>query len=471
MKAPALEFDHTRYAYVSDGAVAGPLSLTLRQGEFLHASGESGWGKSTMARAAAGLIPRLYRGRLDGAVRVNGVPTTEWAPSDLTAAVGLVLQNPSDQMLSSSVENEIVLGLECLGLPRGDIAARLEAALADFGLLALRGRSTRRLSGGEQQRVALAAVSARRPSIFVLDEPLAMLSPSEAHRLMEHLRSLCAQGASVLAFEHRAGYFEAAGGCRSVLLHEPRLGGADRERPLPDLPERSPFTVDCRGLCADLTGRRVLNDVSFRVRAGEAVAVVGANGAGKTTLLRCLAGLMPYEGQVAASDSEKPDLYWVAQNPDSQIFNATVREELASVAGSSDLLDWIIDAFGLHSCQDRPSLLMSQGQKKRLVLGVAMLRWPGHGLLLDEPSFGQGEADRATLARVVDACTRAGQAVIVATHDLAFVMDHVPRVILLSDGRVAADGPTREVLGDDAALDRAGMAMPDFLKKRVGGAS
>ena len=140
MTRPAIEFADVRYSYVTDASSTGPVSFGASEGEFVHVMGESGCGKSTLARCAVGLIPHRYRGRLEGTVAVEGVPTTEWESSDLTDAVGLVLQNPAHQMLSSTVENEIVLGLECLGLPSPRIAARLDEMLDEFGLVPLRDR-------------------------------------------------------------------------------------------------------------------------------------------------------------------------------------------------------------------------------------------------------------------------------------------------------------------------------------------
>ena len=126
-----------------------------------------------------------------------------------------------------------------------------------------------------------------------------------------------------------------------------------------------------------------------------------------------------------------------------------------------------MDAFRLGACLHRPSLLLSEGQKKRLVLAVALLRSPKHALLLDEPSLGQGAADKAALAQLLTACAQMGKTVVVATHDLEFVVDHVPRVVLLHEGRVVADGSTPQVLGQQRDLDRFGLALPPFIRRRL----
>ena len=204
----------------------------------------------------------------------------------------------------------------------------------------------------------------------------------------------------------------------------------------------------------------MLRDVTFRAESGRVHAIVGPNGAVRTTLLRCLAGLTPIEGQVRTSDGRPPDLFWVAQNPDLQIFNASVEEELNSVEGTSDLRDWVMEAFRLRSCATRPSLLLSEGQKERLILGVALLREPQHGLLLDEPSLGQGPADKRILGNLASACAEMGHIVVVATHDIEFVARHADWASVLDGGKIVADGPASEVLADNTVLAEAGICAP-----------
>ena len=467
MSSPALQFIETTYTYVNGDTRVGPVSFDVRPGELVHAHGDSGCGKSTLARCAVGLIPSLYRGRFEGRVLVDGRATMDWPAEELTQKVGLVLQNPVHQMLSSTVENEIVLGLESLSLSRSQMRARLDETLNEFGLEHLRDRSSRQLSGGEQQRVALAAIAARQPEVLVLDEPLSMLCPSAAMGLLAYLNRLLERDTAVLAFEHRVGYFDELPDTRAVSLSPADVSEPAQEAPPTDFANRPSFELEATIDRAVLADQQVLDSVHVRASGGEVVAVIGPNGAGKTTLLRCLAGLTPHEGKAITSDDDQHDLYWVAQNADIQIFNASVADELDSVSGPPQLRDWIVDAFGLREHLHRPSLLLSEGQKKRLVLAVALLKQPRHGLLLDEPSLGQGTADKAVLGHIVSSCAAMRLLVIVATHDLEFVVGHADRAVLLAEGRVAADGSPREILTDDDALQRAGLAVPAFVRRMI----
>ena len=148
--APIVQVDNLAYRYPQrvDGRGLQVEALAIRAGEAVLISGPSGCGKSTLARCLTGLIPNLYRGHMGGRVVVDELDTARAPLWQLSERVGMVFQNPASQMLSSSVEGEIVFGLENMGLSRRQIDDRLEGALARFGLQALRARSPLALSGG-----------------------------------------------------------------------------------------------------------------------------------------------------------------------------------------------------------------------------------------------------------------------------------------------------------------------------------
>ena len=209
------------------------VSLRVAAGERVLITGSSGCGKSTLARCLVGLIPHLYKGKLEGAVWLDGLPTAETPSWQLAEKAGMVLQNTQAQMLASTVEDEIAFGLENLGLPRAEIGRRIDASLTRFGLNALRSHDPRRLSGGEGQRVMLAAILARRPPILVLDEPLSMLDPTAAQELVDHLDELARSGTAVVVCEHRSRYFQTGGG----VLEYPLAGrAATAQSPMPTRP-------------------------------------------------------------------------------------------------------------------------------------------------------------------------------------------------------------------------------------------
>jgi len=481
--ADIVRAEQVAYRYPQDDGCSGrtgglaPVSLSIRPGDAVFLSGPSGCGKSTLARCLTGLIPHLYHGQLAGQVWLGGLRTAESQLWRLTERAGLVFQNPAEQMLAVSVEEEIIFGLENLGLPRHIMSERLEGALDRFGLQLFRHRSPRTLSGGEQQKLALAAIVARQPPILVLDEPLSMLDTTAATELVAHLAELARRGTAVVVCEHRAEYLRPIPGLHTVPLDGAASAASRVQRPrgpAPPVALRPPpsnLRLHVSGLGVELGGRAVLRDLSFSAEGGQVLAVVGRNGVGKTTLLRALSGLQKHAGSVTISagtsegaDRGRPDLGLVFQNADLQLFNATVRDEILYRLPDPDLeiYAWLLDVLGLSRYEDRPPLLLSEGEKKRVALATVLMRAPRHGLLLDEPALGQDAAHKGQLVHLARALADAGKVVIMTTHDLRLAAQ-ADRLLLLGPDGLVADGPPARVLRDDAAWERVGLVVPNWV--------
>jgi len=185
------------------GAAIHELSFAAEAGEILLIAGASGCGKTTLIRAINGLIPRSYKGEVGGRVLVFGEDTARWKLSQISQKIGTVLQDPERQILGTKVLNEVAFGLENLGMAREEIYQRVDESLAHLKIQHLRERDTFLLSGGEKQKVALAGVLAMRPSILLLDEPLASLDPASAGETLDAVRALADEGMTVLLVEHR----------------------------------------------------------------------------------------------------------------------------------------------------------------------------------------------------------------------------------------------------------------------------
>jgi energy-coupling factor transporter ATP-binding protein EcfA2 len=452
------------YRYPQNNHGLMPTSLTIQRGDRVLVTGPSGCGKSTLARCLTGLIPHLYHGTLEGQIRLDGLNTVDTALWQLAERAGLVFQNPAAQMLAESVEEEIVFGLENLGLSRPIISQRLEETLGRFGLNGMRARPPQTLSGGEQQKLALAAITARQPQVLVLDEPLSMLDGTAAAELVAHLTHLADTGTTVVVCEHREEYLQPIPKLRSLYLDGPTV----QQRDVPDvaLPPvgTSPHRLEVEGLTVALGGRTILRGLSFSAQPGQVVAVVGRNGVGKTTLLRALAGLQKHEGSVTI-DGERPDLGLVFQNADLQLFNASVRDEILYRVPDPDmaLYAWLLEALGLARYEDVPPLLLSEGEKKRVALATVLMRRPQHGLLLDEPSLGQDATHKAELIRVSRTLAQAGHLVVLTTHDLPLAAQ-ADQLALLGPQGFVAHGPPAQILHDDAAWAKLGLSVPDWAR-------
>ncbi len=180
------------------------ISLIVPDGGFLGIIGPAGAGKTTLARAIAGIIPHHYSGDFYGSVNVNGLDTVDSTIVDLSRLVGMVFQDVESQIISPLVEDEMLYGLENFGVPREEIPGRMEEALAKVGVSDLRERSIASLSGGQRQKVAIASIIALKPKILVLDEPTGELDPRSSRQIFSLLKELNEeQGITVILIEQK----------------------------------------------------------------------------------------------------------------------------------------------------------------------------------------------------------------------------------------------------------------------------
>ncbi len=192
-----------RYNESKKWAVKG-FDLAVEAGEIVVLAGPSGCGKSTLLRSINGLIPHMYSGEVEGRVLVGGRPVADTPMSTLAQQVGLLFQNPENQIFMFSVERDVAFGLENLGVPREEMRERVDRALGLMGITDLSGRAPHELSDGQKQRVALAGVVAMNPSLIILDEPTSLLDPKTALDLVDLLARLRRDtGTTFVVVEHR----------------------------------------------------------------------------------------------------------------------------------------------------------------------------------------------------------------------------------------------------------------------------
>lgn len=228
-------------------------------------------------------------------------------------------------------------------------------------------------------------------------------------------------------------------------------------------------------------GRYALEHVNLSIGEAELVAILGENGAGKTTLVKHINGLLkPQSGKVTVCgiDSKTSTVAALArkvglvfQNPDHQLFAETVEKELAfalvnfgmSLLGTSSGVDWAMKEFELTQYRERPPFMLSGGERKRLAL-ASVLCYDPQILILDEPTTGQDSRQKSRLATLLKSLNREGKTVIVVTHDMEFVADFIPRVVILSKGRVIAEGLAEEILTNRELLLSASLLPPQLAE-------
>ena len=204
---PIVKLKDVSFSYGQDGARAlDHVSLAVNEGEFVGVIGPSGAGKSTLAAVMSGAIPHHYTGQLFGATLVDGRDTCEVTLTDISRVVGSVLQDIDSQMVASVVEDEMLFGLENYGVPHDQIEGRMSRALETVGISDLRDREIATLSGGQKQKVAIAAILALAPRVLVLDEPTAALDPASSTLVFETLRQVNeVAGITVVVIEQKVG--------------------------------------------------------------------------------------------------------------------------------------------------------------------------------------------------------------------------------------------------------------------------
>jgi energy-coupling factor transporter ATPase len=202
---PIIETNNLTYTYpgATKPSISG-VSIKIEQGEFTLITGPSGCGKTTLCRCFNGLIPHFYQGEMTGEIVVADKKITEHPIYEMAKHVGLVFQNPENQLFALSVEKDVAFGLENLGVARKEMREKVDWALKLTGMYDLRERPPHELSGGQQQRVAIASVLAMQPGIIVLDEPTSFLDPLSAKKIFEVIRELNRNlGITVVLVEHR----------------------------------------------------------------------------------------------------------------------------------------------------------------------------------------------------------------------------------------------------------------------------
>ena len=214
-----IKLDNVSYYYKSyndDGTVGSAVgvenvSLEIEEGTFCALVGHNGCGKSTLAKLLNGLlIPK------SGVVTVNGLDTANRNNIfEIRKNVGMVFQNPDNQMVASIVEEDVAFGPENLGVPQAEIVERVEQALAQVGMSEYAKRSPHKLSGGQKQRIAIAGALAIRPKVLVLDESMAMLDPLGRREVLEVAHSLNKQGMTVVLITH---FMEEVLDCDTVVV-------------------------------------------------------------------------------------------------------------------------------------------------------------------------------------------------------------------------------------------------------------
>lgn len=474
------------------------VSFDIKSGSFVGVIGPTGAGKSTLCMALAGIIPNLADGTMTGLVEVNGMNTSRHSVSALSERIGYVQQDPEAQLFCASVEDEIAFPLENRGIAPDIIDKQIDVMLDLVGMTGYRKRVPTSLSGGQMQRVAIAAALAAEPDVLILDEPTAALDPEgkqEVFDVLERIRQtrsmtviMAEQDTEHIAYWADQVLFMVNGelvrnGDASLFVREKGLlessGVQVADDPLPQVkavqqgkkhkkdkknqPERSKdvvISLDHVSYQYERGGNasKALDDVTFDIERGSFIGLIGRNGSGKTTLAKHLNGLIrPTQGTVTVDglDASKHSVGemaahvgFVFQNPDHQIFCSTTKEEIAFGPTALELdgatvfkrVDEMLTLFDLHRYEDVSPATLGYGERRAVALSsVLAMRTPI--LVLDEPTAGLDHRLAARFLGTIEKLNQRGVTIVMISHDMRAVYRYCTHVLELEDGKVVQYGP------------------------------
>lgn len=491
------------------------LNFEVFEGELVLVIGHTGAGKSSLIKLINGLVPHHTGGILTGEIMVAGRSTRELKPGQLSDVIGIVGQNPINGFVTDIVEEEIAFGLETMGIAPEIMRKRVEEVLDLLSLATLRNREIATLSGGEQQRVAIGAALVLNPKVLLLDEPTSALDPIAAEEVLSILHRLVHDlGLTVILAEHRlerviqfADRIMRIGDDGEVAIGKPgeiledspiappivnlakaldlsdislsvrelrRRTESIREL-LQDLPlptkiaeSKSEILLSLNKVSVKYDTKYALSNISFEIKRGEVVALMGRNGAGKSSLLRSAVGQSPIiSGNVLINGIDPMKLSgknlirhvgYVPQEPGDLLYGQSVKAECeladndngVSVGTTQTIYENLMAIPNLNA---HPRDL-SEGQRLGLALSVILSANPDL-IILDEPTRGLDYGAKNKLIKILQklvADSNQSKSVVIATHDVELVAEVAERVIFLAEGEIVANGPTREVLTSSPAF-------------------
>lgn len=588
----ALSFDDFSFIYgrnSPESPAVKNISFSLETGETLVLAGPSGSGKSTLTYAMSGIIPWRTKGMMKGDVKIFEKNVWDYDFVELSKMVGLVKQNPLDQLATFKVKDEIAFGLENLEYPIEEIEQRINDISKFMGVHHLLNRDTDQLSGGQKQLVILSSFLALKPKILILDEPIAFLDRNSESLLLSRLRKLKESSEypiTIIIVEHRLsrvmdiadkilvlnekGEITLNGGTRELFTHQfdelkycnlrvPWIFNiynefsqtSDNYNSLPkavnfnnlinliphlnqgqlvklrkiiidneihpkslekyeSYQERIEFEnlyiesyrqdkkkdalvqeaesqndiddiiLETRKLTFKYpnSGIIAINNLSIQIQKGDFIGLVGPNGSGKTTLLFLLANLYsPTSGEILYKNQniEKLNSYkyarkigFIFQNPETMIFNPTIKDEILYGPKNFGILNEIEDSYldklleliGNEDMEKNPYKL-SWGQKRRLNLSSIFVYNP-EIILLDEPFIGQDQGTIDALIETLFIENKRGKTIIISSHDYHMLLKYTKRIMELNK-----DGSLRDYDIKDNYFRRYSNLGPIVLLKQV----
>lgn len=463
-----LVVQQVNFAY-ANVPVLKDVSLTLQPGSLNLLVSPSGSGKSTLLKLLAGLYPTFSGGELTGTLTLDGYAVHDIVPFQRVAHIGYLFQNPTRQFVMKTPFEELRFSLENLQVAPEDITPRIEDALTRVGMRDFMWHDLMTLSGGEKQKVALAAVLAADSHFLLLDEPFANVDPTSRLQLIQLIKAYQQAGKTILIADHDwSGYADVIDDVFVMADGGLHTASADEKTTiLSQLPiQPTVHTTQPDAVIGDLVldqvtltngDRLLLSETSLAIPKAKRTLITGPNGVGKSTLFSALVKLYPYGGDILYQNQSLAkrriaqhvrDVALVFQNAEQQFVAMTMAEELAQAQQMSrfpeiwtaDLLNDILVQLNLSHVREHIVYQLSGGQQKKLQV-LLMLMTGTPVLLFDEPLAGLDSASQAQLLAVIaDMTTKQNQTVVMISHQLHAVTDWFDYHLVFEDQQLTFRG-------------------------------
>lgn len=532
---PIIEFKDYSFKYrAQKEATLKNINLKIYPGEKVVIVGPSGSGKSTLAHCLNGLVPFSYPGESSGSLKIKGKDPREEGIFGMSKLVGTVLQDTDGQFIGLTVAEDIAFALENECTSQKEMHQSVEKTAQELDLEDLLDHAPGELSGGQKQRVSMAGVMIDRVEILLFDEPLANLDPASGKRTIDLIDRIQKNDhTTIVIIEHRledvlyrdvdriivigdgkiaADMTPDALLTTSVLeaegIREPLYLTACKYMDIPVLEERKPQhveTFDLTGMEGKaqkwyqeatvqsrhqegetllelqqvgfgyLPGQQVLQNISFQVKKGEMLSIVGKNGAGKSTMSSLICGfLTPTEGHMIYRGQDMKNwsikergekIGFVMQSPNQMISKPMIFDEVAlglvirqiPEAEIKERVNQVLKICGLYEMRNWPVSALSFGQKKRVTIASILVMEP-EMMILDEPTAGQ---DYRHYTEIMEFLKRLNQEVgitiMMITHDMHLMLEYTDRAIVLADGQILADDTPAEILTNEELAQKANL--------------
>lgn len=535
MNKVAIRFENFTFRYNSQiEPTLTDINISIYQGEKLLVIGPSGSGKSTFGHCINGLIPFSYTGDVSGKLEVMGEDASKLGIFGLSKHVGTVLQDSDSQFIGLTVGEDIAFSMENECVETAMMKQRVMESALLVGMEDFLAANPHQLSGGQKQRVSLAGVMVDEVDILLFDEPLANLDPATGKYAIELIDDLQKQtGKTIIIIEHRLEDVLHRGADRVLLFDEGRiiadmspaellagdiLGRSGIREPLfvsalkkagcPIQAEDHPEDIGVYNLepyrekillwashdeigevkkpGADIlevkdlefryqSGTRAIKGISFKVKQGEMLAIVGKNGAGKSTLSKLIcgmekpdSGMIYYDGRDISADTIKERsmrIGFAMQNPNHMISKTMIFDEVALGLRAMKIPEEVIKQrventlkiCGLHPFRNWPIAALSYGQKKRVTI-ASILVMEVKILILDEPTAGQDYRHYTEIMEFLRSLNEEnGITIIMITHDMHLALEYTDRAIVVADGLMIADSAVTKIFSDEEVIAAANL--------------